>query len=146
PCAPARLPPLALVAGLATRDAVARSISDAQVKWPNDVVVRKKKIAGILVEASLSGSNVDAVIVGVGVNVDTRTFPPEIADRATSIALEGGRATPRALMDEILASLDRDVPLVAARGLAPIHARLAAVDALRGERVRSDAGEGIAEG
>jgi len=149
PCVPARLPPLALVAGLAVRDAVARVVPcRVQMKWPNDVVVgdARRKIAGILVEASLAGSNVEAVIVGIGVNVHTRAFPDEIADRATSIELAGGTTTRRALMDDILASLDRDVPLAAARGLAPLQARIAAADALRGERVRSDAGEGVAEG
>lgn len=149
-CAPSRLPPVALVAGLAVRDAVARAApdADARIKWPNDVVAGDKKVAGILVEAMTSGSRVDAVVVGVGVNVHARSFPPEIADRATSIALLTPSAVDRdVLLGEILATLDRDLEVVLARGLAPIRARLAAAGSLSGRRVRSDSGdEGIAEG
>lgn len=151
PCAPARLPPLSLVVGLAVRDAVARVITDAavRIKWPNDVVVGdgRRKIAGVLVEATLSGATVDAIVVGVGVNVHTRAFPDEIAALATSVALAGNDGADRAeILADILASLDRDVPIAAARGLVAVHARLSAADALRGERVRSETSEGTAEG
>jgi BirA family biotin operon repressor/biotin-[acetyl-CoA-carboxylase] ligase len=150
PCAPARLPPLSLVVGLAVRDAVARAAPEAlvRIKWPNDVVVgeARLKVAGVLVEASLSGTSVEAIVVGVGVNVHTRAFPPELAAIATSIELAGGATTRSALMSDILASLERDGPLAAARGIGPLHARLTAADALRGARVRSESGEGIAEG
>ncbi len=151
PCAPARLPPLALVVGLAVRDAIAVALpsADVRIKWPNDVVVgeRRLKIAGVLVEATLSGANVDAIVVGVGVNVHARAFPDEIAAHATSIALAGrGDADRAELLADILAALDRDVPIAAARGLASLHARLSTADALRGERVRSETSAGTAEG
>jgi BirA family biotin operon repressor/biotin-[acetyl-CoA-carboxylase] ligase len=152
-CPASRLPPLALVAGLAVRDAVARAAPgrDVRIKWPNDVLVDGKKLAGVLVEATLAGSRVDAVIVGIGINVHARAFPEEIAERATSVALEAARcgAAPPDRGDvlvDVLAGLDRDLELCAARGLGLVHARLAAADALRGERVRGEAGEGIAEG
>ena len=148
-CAPARLPPLALVAGLAARDAIARALPgvDVRLKWPNDVVVGTHKIAGVLVEATLSGAKVDAVIVGIGINVHTRAFPEELAGNATSLALLGAREPDRAeLLADTLATLDRDVHLAADRGLGLLHARLAAVDALRGVRVRGEVGEGTAEG
>ena len=154
-CAPARLPMLALVAGLAVRDAVARAAPDANVrlKWPNDVVVgeRRLKIAGVLVETTMVGDRVDAVIVGIGINVHARAFPPDVEGRATSVSLVAAAsiAPPcRAeILADVLASLDRDVALVAARGLGVVHARLTAADALRGERVRTDDDqEGRAEG
>ncbi len=148
-CPPARLPPLALVAGLAARDAIARATPgrDVRLKWPNDVVVDGKKIAGVLVEATLSGSRVEAVIVGVGINVHTRDFPPEIAARATSVALLASHPPDRGeILADALAALDHDIELAAARGLGFVHARLTRADALRGERVTSDAGEGTAEG
>jgi BirA family biotin operon repressor/biotin-[acetyl-CoA-carboxylase] ligase len=165
-CAPARLPLLALAAGLSVRDAVARAAPDAatKIKWPNDVVVgeERKKVAGVLVEsagasASASASagagasasagtgacaaGVVAVVVGVGVNVRTRDFPPEIASPATSIALAGGREDRAELLADVLLTLERDLALVAAQGLAPVRARLAAADALLGAVVRNDAGE-----
>jgi BirA family biotin operon repressor/biotin-[acetyl-CoA-carboxylase] ligase len=148
-CPPARLPPLALVAGLAVRDAIARAApgSDVGIKWPNDVVVARKKVAGVLVEATLQGSVVEAVIVGIGINVHTREFPEAIAERATSVALLAHTPVDRgALLADVLAGLDRDGELVAARGLGLVHARLSSADTLRGERVASDSGTGTAEG
>ena len=154
-CVPARLPSLALVCGLAARDAIARAApgADVRIKWPNDVVVPAddgtlKKIAGVLVEATVSGGRADALIVGIGINVHTRDFPDEIAERATSVALLTTRPTSRAaILADTLRALDRDVARVAARGLGVVHARLSEVDALRGANVRSDDGDlGRAEG
>lgn len=147
PCPPAHVPQLALAAGLAVRDAVALAAPgvEVRVKWPNDVVVDGRKLAGVLVEGVSTGSRVDAIVVGVGVNV--RAFPPEMADRATSIDWLSGASTDRArLLVELLVALDRDLALVAARGVASVRARLAAADALLGEAVTSDAGSGVAVG
>jgi BirA family transcriptional regulator, biotin operon repressor / biotin---[acetyl-CoA-carboxylase] ligase len=149
-CPPSRLPPIALVAGLAVRDAVATAAPEARpvIKWPNDVLVEGKKLAGVLVEAITAGSRVLAVVIGVGINVHTRDFPEELAGRATSVALVSPRPADRAtLLADVLAGLDRDLHVVVGRGLGLLHARLEAVDALRGLRIRSDAGdEGTASG
>ncbi len=149
-CTPARLPLLALVAGLAARDAIAIAAptADVRIKWPNDVVVGadRKKIAGVLVEAITHGKS-SALVVGVGINVHTRHFPDDLAARATSVALLSDRPADRAeILADLLTALDRDVTLVAARGLGLVHARLAQADALRGAKVRSESGEGVAEG
>jgi BirA family transcriptional regulator, biotin operon repressor / biotin---[acetyl-CoA-carboxylase] ligase len=151
PCAPARLPPLALVAGLAVRDAVARALGSGaapvRLKWPNDVLIGKKKVAGVLVEAQLAGKNVESIVVGVGINVHARSFPDEIAERATSVGLETASVPDRAeLLADLLHGLDRDLPIAAARGLGTMHARLIEADALRGSRIRGERGEGVAEG
>jgi BirA family biotin operon repressor/biotin-[acetyl-CoA-carboxylase] ligase len=108
PCAPARVPPLSLVCGLAVRDAVAKALANhparrVLVKWPNDVVVRDadrddghmQKIAGILVESALAGSKVEHIIVGIGLNVHTREFPDDLSSTATSVALERGTRVAR---------------------------------------------------
>jgi BirA family biotin operon repressor/biotin-[acetyl-CoA-carboxylase] ligase len=149
-CPPARVPRLALVAGLAVRDAVARAAPRARVlvKWPNDVLVEGKKVAGVLVEAITVGSRVEAAIVGVGVNVHARAFPEEIAGGATSVALVGDAPPDRAeLLADVLSGIDRDAHVVLARGLGLLKARIDAADALRGRRVRSDGGEeGVAAG
>jgi BirA family biotin operon repressor/biotin-[acetyl-CoA-carboxylase] ligase len=126
------------------------------VKWPNDVLVGGRKLAGVLVEAVTLGSRVEGIIVGIGVNVHTRVFPEEIADRATSVALVaslgGAQAPDRAsLLAAILSGLDRDVHVVLARGLGLVRGRLEAADALRGRRVKNDGrdegeNEGVAEG
>jgi BirA family biotin operon repressor/biotin-[acetyl-CoA-carboxylase] ligase len=145
PCPVARLPQLSLAAGLAARDAAAAALPEVRsgavrLKWPNDVEIDGRKVAGVLVESVLSGDRVDAVVVGVGMNVHARAFPDEIADRATSLVLSGGASTlSRAdVLLALLAGLERTMPLVAARGLAPLRGELARVDALAGHPVRSD--------
>ena len=149
PCAPARVPPLSLVVGLAVRDAVARAIGDedlVQVKWPNDVLVRRRKIAGILVESAVAGARVESLIVGIGINVHTREFPPELSSIATSVACEGGAADRAAILADVLEGLDRDLERAAHLGLGAVHARLTQHDALAGKRVSGDGVDGLAEG
>jgi BirA family biotin operon repressor/biotin-[acetyl-CoA-carboxylase] ligase len=149
-CPPSRLPPVALVAGLAVRDAVARAVPLAAVrlKWPNDVLVGDKKVAGVLVEAITVGSRVEAIVVGFGINVLARSFPPELADRATSVAQVARDGPDRAvILADVLSTFDRAPHLVVARGLGLVRARLEAADALRGRRVRNESGdEGVAGG
>jgi BirA family biotin operon repressor/biotin-[acetyl-CoA-carboxylase] ligase len=143
------VPPLSLVVGLAVRDAVARALgaNDAvQVKWPNDVHVRGRKIAGILVESAVAGARVESLIVGIGINVHTREFPPELAAIATSVARENGAADRAAILVDVLDGLERDLERAAHTGLGAMQARLAQHDALVGRAVRGDGVEGTAEG
>jgi BirA family biotin operon repressor/biotin-[acetyl-CoA-carboxylase] ligase len=65
----------------------------AKIKWPNDILVNGKKIAGILTEISLEMDSVDFVIVGLGLNVNTplESFPQEIKGKATSVLIESGK-------------------------------------------------------
>jgi BirA family biotin operon repressor/biotin-[acetyl-CoA-carboxylase] ligase len=149
PCAPARVPPLSLVVGLAVRDAVARALGDddlVQVKWPNDVHVRGRKIAGILVESAVAGARVESLIVGIGINVHTREFPPELTSIATSVAREGGTADRARILADVLDGLDRDLERAAHTGLGALHSRLTRHDALRGERLTGEGVDGLAEG
>jgi BirA family biotin operon repressor/biotin-[acetyl-CoA-carboxylase] ligase len=81
---------LALAAGLAVAEAVEESGVKAGIKWPNDVWIGHRKVAGILVDATT-----DSAIVGIGLNVNTSTFPAEVADIATSLRLATGRTLPR---------------------------------------------------
>lgn len=66
--------------------------SDLLIKWPNDLLVNKKKIAGILVENQLEGRQVRSSVIGIGLNVGQLTFPQALADKATSVRLEGGNS------------------------------------------------------
>jgi len=150
-CPASRLPPVALVAGLSVRDAVARAApgTDVRIKWPNDVLVSGRKIAGVLVEAITAGDRVEAVVVGIGINVHTRVFPAALQGRATSVALASPSVAPdrATILADVLESLDHDLHVVVGRGLSLVRARFEAADALRGHRVRSDSGdEGIACG
>jgi BirA family transcriptional regulator, biotin operon repressor / biotin---[acetyl-CoA-carboxylase] ligase len=78
-------PRLALATGLAVAEAAETFGAPAGIKWPNDVWIGRRKVAGILVEAGR-----DFVIVGIGINVTTTAFPDEIQDIATSLRLETG--------------------------------------------------------
>jgi len=143
-CVPARIAPAALAVGLAVRDAVAVAAPAVSVgiKWPNDVFVADRKVAGVLVEAVTIGSRIDAVIVGVGINVHTRVFPGTIADRATSVALVSAAPPDRAsILADVLGRIDHDLHLVIGRGLGLVLGRLAAADVLKGRPVRRDLGE-----
>ena len=103
----------------------------AMLKWPNDVLVNGKKIAGILCER-----HGDNVIAGIGVNVGQTEFDTEIADRATSLALNGQDArSTESVRDAILCELDRWYALWRAGGFAAVHPEIAAVDLLRGRTV-----------
>ena len=60
----------------------------AEIKWPNDIVISGKKICGILTEMTLSGCEIGHVVVGTGINVNVTEFPEELKDKASSLYLE----------------------------------------------------------
>lgn len=88
---------LAFVASLAAAEGIRwASRLDVHVKWPNDVLINGRKVCGILVEARKPSISFEPVaVLGVGVNVNTVEFPPELAETATSIAREAGAPVQR---------------------------------------------------
>lgn len=89
---PEGLLPLTAMASASAALAIRRVTgADVRIKWPNDLVLHGKKLAGILTEVTLSGSGVDHVVIGVGVNLRQRPsdFSPEVARTATSLEAEG---------------------------------------------------------
>ena len=85
-----QFPPFALVAGLAVAEAIHEATGlSAKVKWPNDVLIGRRKVAGLLTEA-LPGSPA-GLVVGVGLNVNQDRFPPDLREIATSLALATGQ-------------------------------------------------------
>ena len=91
---------LTLVTALALSKALIRYTGvNLFIKWPNDVVCNGKKVAGILTELILNNMETDYVVVGVGVNVNTKVFPEDIKGVATSLILEGA---PKNDFDEII--------------------------------------------
>ncbi|MBI3876985.1 MAG: biotin--[acetyl-CoA-carboxylase] ligase [Verrucomicrobia bacterium] len=99
-----------------TATALARAIRkqtglQPEIKWPNDILLRGKKTAGILTELSAELDHVKYVIIGIGVdvNVTTADFPPELRKCATSLRIESGQPVSRAeLATAILRELDAD--------------------------------------
>ena len=99
---------LPLAAGLAVAEAAEQVAGvPARVKWPNDVLISGRKTCGLLAETVHDGARPAAVVLGIGLNVNQQAFPPELADRATSVALEAGRPVDRAaLLAALLATLE----------------------------------------
>jgi BirA family biotin operon repressor/biotin-[acetyl-CoA-carboxylase] ligase len=96
---PARAPELTLVGSIALCDALRQAGVAAGIKWPNDLLASGKKIGGILTELAAEPDRIEWVVLGAGVNVNTRRedFPEELRAEATSILLERGQAAPRVL-------------------------------------------------
>ncbi len=105
---PAEASVLTLLCGLATAEAIeAETGLSAGIKWPNDILINGKKAVGILTEMDCEMSEVHFVIPGIGINVNTASFPPEIADIATSLYLECGKTVSRRrLVHKVLERLE----------------------------------------
>lgn len=82
---------LTLIGAVAVYDTMKDFGIPSGIKWPNDVVVRGKKITGILTEMKAEPEHLDYVILGIGINVNMLEFPEEINQIATSMAMESGR-------------------------------------------------------
>ncbi len=80
---------LTVHASLAVYDVIKELVKkDVYIKWPNDIMIGKRKIAGILLENKLSGHTIKTVIAGIGINVYQKEFASEIAHKTTSLFLE----------------------------------------------------------
>jgi BirA family biotin operon repressor/biotin-[acetyl-CoA-carboxylase] ligase len=146
---PERLATITLAIGLAVAEAVAVFVPEAevQVKWPNDVLIARRKAVGILVEASMCGAEVRHVIAGIGIDVLQTEFDPEIAEIATSIARHASQPVERSsVLLEVLAQLSRRMEQFERAGIEPMLPELHRRDACLGQRVRCVHGVGRGAG
>jgi BirA family biotin operon repressor/biotin-[acetyl-CoA-carboxylase] ligase len=97
---PQRAPELTLVAAVALAEVLREAGGEAFIKWPNDVQIDGRKVAGILTELSAEPERVHFVVLGVGVNLNSQPehFPEELRPTATSLAIVRGQRVPRALL------------------------------------------------
>ena len=139
------LPALTLALGLAAADAIAETTGLAcDLRWPNDVMLEGRKVAGILVQLLDS-----AAIAGIGVNVNHATFPAEIAADATSLRIVSNRTYSREqLLMALLGAADRYCGLLAAAGgrEAILNTFSRRSSYARNMRVKVDQGASILEG
>jgi BirA family biotin operon repressor/biotin-[acetyl-CoA-carboxylase] ligase len=139
--APAQLPTLSLAAGVAVIDALAAVGVTARLKWPNDALVDGRKIAGVLLER-----HGDAVVIGMGINVEPAAIPPALAIHATSVAGEGGNADRERLLQALLGALDHWRATLERAGFEAVRERWSEASETLGRRVSVDGVVGVAVG
>ena len=138
----ARLPLLSLASAVAVAEAlIAVAGVDARLKWPNDVQVRGRKIAGILLER-----RGDAIVLGIGVNVMQPALVPELDAVATSIAREHGHTDREALLAEVLDRVGQWRARLEREGFTPLRARWTALATTPGRYVTAEGVSGVARG
>ena len=140
-------PRLTTWAGVCVAAAVERATGlRAQVKWPNDILVGGKKVAGILTECSSDAAHSMFAVVGIGLNVNHDAMPAEIAHRAASLRQLTGRTLDRsALAAAILGELTARLPEVDAH-FSTILAEAARRSTILGTWIRLDAADTSFEG
>jgi len=141
---PEATPLITLSLGLAAQEAIQNVAGiGCDLRWPNDVLIGERKCAGILVERRGK-----MVIAGIGVNVNHASFPPEIADTATSLRIATGREHDKeALLTRLLESIDAFTKLLADEGPdAILRLFTEASSYVRGRRVVVDGVTGATDG
>jgi BirA family transcriptional regulator, biotin operon repressor / biotin---[acetyl-CoA-carboxylase] ligase len=139
PLAPSEAPRITLMTGVAATEAlVSLTRLDARIKWPNDVLVRGKKIAGILTEISTEMDRIDYVVVGVGLNVNIQreSLGEGLRQRATSILIETGESFSRVrLLKAFLKHFEAYYKILQDEGFEPIRKRWKELSDIIGQRV-----------
>jgi len=139
---------LTLAVGLGVREGLSQSVeSPLKVKWPNDVLSKGLKLAGILVETQSRGAKVESIAVGIGINVHATKFADEVQKSATSMKLLGAIDLEReAVLVNVLEALEEKIATYERAGLAPMAGELGDHDALLGKQIEVDGVGGQASG
>ena len=146
---PVEVPPLTLLAGAAVAAAIAPFGVQPRLKWPNDVLLEGRKVAGILCELGGGGPDRTHLVVGVGINVHQarEDFPPALRDTATSLWMATGRRIPRGLLlCRLFARLEAWEVSLVRDGPMPVAGAAAARMPWLGRRVRIVSGTDRWEG
>ncbi|MBI4853227.1 MAG: biotin--[acetyl-CoA-carboxylase] ligase [Acidobacteria bacterium] len=86
---PSQITLISLMAAIATAEAIMELCQiKVDIKWPNDILINKRKVAGILIESSFEGNSLNYVVVGIGINLKQKTFPSNLNHPASSLFLE----------------------------------------------------------
>lgn len=89
---PYQAPQLTLLTAVAIVQAIQQVTSlQPEIKWPNDILINGKKLVGILTELQAEADIIQAIIIGIGINVNTKHFPEELKNKATSLLIENNR-------------------------------------------------------
>ena len=145
-------PLLTLAAGVAVAEGILAATGlPTEIKWPNDVVVhsgRRRKLAGVLAEGSSTADGLQYVILGFGINLRPAAYPSDIADRATSLESELGRAVDAGpVLAETLAALAKWVAAAATDNRTALLTRWRELSPLaRGSAVEWETPHGLRSG
>lgn len=102
-----------MIAAVSIHKAIAQNSVDLKIKWPNDLLVATKKIAGILTQSVIDNTNLRAVVVGFGINVNNKEFPDELTSIATSLFLETAKVIEiDSLIKKIMLIFQRELFLI----------------------------------
>ena len=120
--APVKASMLTLVMALGVSKAIEKvSGLETQIKWPNDIIIHKKKVCGILTEMSAEMDDIHYVIIGCGINTGSMDVSPEVESKATSLAAEGKQVNRADLVAEVLSCFEEEYKrFLQASNLAPL--------------------------
>jgi len=139
--APEQAPFLTLCTAMAMQRAVnALMPVDCRIKWPNDLVLGKKKLCGVLLEVSADASGLHHVIIGTGLNVYSGAYPPELAHQATAMCEHGAPPARAALLARYLKELEMLVAELEQRGFDALADEYTRASCTLGQRVRVSGG------
>ncbi len=149
---PKYIPQISLLAAVALHDALASFAPDIRIKWPNDILYHGKKVAGILTEMRAESGHVQAVVIGMGVNVRAPEsgWPEDIVNIAADLASIVGHTnmdiSPMRVAVRILESLEKHYVAWLKDGFAPVRKQWWQAHAACGKSVRVHDGECYIEG
>lgn len=145
------IPHMTLLAAVALSRAVRQTVPGVSpgIKWPNDLLLRGRKISGILMESSAENEALQVIVAGVGIscNLEADDYPEELKDKATSLLIESGAKVEReALIAAFLYQLEELFTLYREQGFGPIRTLWEASSVTIGRQVRMIAHGGVYEG
>jgi BirA family transcriptional regulator, biotin operon repressor / biotin---[acetyl-CoA-carboxylase] ligase len=147
-----RLPPvcapqITLMAAVALSDTIASfTAATPAIKWPNDILLGGKKVAGILSESSSTSERIEFVILGIGININypVELMPEAIRNHATSLLAVNGKTTSReAFANRLIQDLDRCYGEIEESGFSAIAPRWEARFGLKGKKVKVEVSDQI---
>lgn len=142
-------PKLALVAAVAVVEVVRALGLKVGIKWPNDILVGKRKVAGILTEMAAQIDKVDYIIIGIGINanVNVKAFPRNLRKNTTSLKEEIGRKVDRVdLLTKTLEALEEKYLIFKRGRFSQLLEEWRQFDVLEGKRVKIQTREGMVKG
>ncbi len=144
---------ISLATGLAAKQAIGEVAGlNADIRWPNDLLANGKKCGGILVETAIAAAPAPGTeaalryaVIGIGINLNHASFPPEIAEVGTSLRLETGHAVRREpMLIALLRAFEAELNLLQKNGKQLLERFTTASSWVEGKRVRVEEGGGYA--